>query len=176
MIETFIKSGLGWILRRIHIHVHDRAVLHSHYIIEDLDAETGKVVRRQELHRNLFLNEGITLAWQLICGAGGTPFDYAHAYIGVGDSATAAVATQTGLQATTNKYYSPLDSSYPIVSGQTATFRSTFGTDVANFTWNELTIANGGSDAATNLNRLVQSMGTKTSAVARIVTATLTIA
>jgi hypothetical protein len=42
-------------------------------------------------------------------------------------------------------------------------FRSTFGTAEANFTWAEWTVANGNSDTAVNLNRKVESLGTKTS-------------
>jgi hypothetical protein len=113
---------------------------------------------------NLLLNEGINELWTLAAGTGATKFDNSNAYIGVGDSATAAVATQTGLQASTNKAYVAMDTSYPTYgSSQKVTHRSTFGASVANFVWNEITVANGNSDSAKNLNRKVQSMGTKVS-------------
>lgn len=113
---------------------------------------------------NLLLNEGINAAWNLICGAGGTAFNNANSYIGVGDSNTAASASQTGLQASSNKLYKAMDTSYPTSgSSQQAVWRSTFGSSDANWAWNEITVANGNSDSATNLNRLVQSMGTKAS-------------
>jgi hypothetical protein len=56
------------------------------------------------------------------------------------------------------------------------TFVSTFGTSEANFDWKEATIVNASTDAGKNLNRKVQAMGTKTSAVSRCITTTLTIA
>jgi hypothetical protein len=111
---------------------------------------------------NLLLNEGINELWTLIAGTGATKFDNTNAYIGVGDSATAADATQTGLQAATNKLYKAMDTSYPTYgASQKVTHRSSFGSGDANFVWNEITVANGKSDASKNMNRKVQSMGTK---------------
>ena len=136
----------------------------------------NSLVRTQRFIGNCLLNEGINLAWNLICGAGGTPFNNAHTYMGVGDSSTAAVATQTGLQGV-NEYYNAVDAGYPTSgSSQQAVFRSTFGTLVANFTWNEVTVANGSTDAATNLNRLVATIGAKTGSLVRIPTLTITLA
>ena len=113
---------------------------------------------------NALLNEGIGELWDLACGLG-TPaaFSNANAYLGVGDSSTAEGAAQTGLQASTNKAYAAMESGYPSRSGQTVTWRSVFGTSVANFAWNEFTVANGSSDSAVNLNRKVSSQGTKAS-------------
>lgn len=116
-----------------------------------------------EIEGNLLLNEGLALAWDLIIGAGGTAFSNANAYIGVGDSTTAASASQTGLQASTNKLYKGMQSGYPSRSNQTVTWRAQFGSSEANFAWNEFTVANGNSDAAVNLNRVVSAQGTKTS-------------
>jgi len=113
---------------------------------------------------NLLLNEGIGEMWDLICGLGTpTAFSNANARIGVGDSSTAAAATQTGLQASTNKLYKGMETSYPSRTGQTVTFRAVFGSAEANFAWNEFSIANGASDSAINLNRLVSAQGTKAS-------------
>jgi len=112
---------------------------------------------------NLLLNEGITALQNLLTGGAETPFDNANAFIGVGDSSAAAVATQTGLQAATNKLYKALDASYPTITGQVTRWRATFGSAEANFAWNELTVANGNSDAAVNLNRKVSAQGTKVS-------------
>jgi hypothetical protein len=113
---------------------------------------------------NLALNEGLGELIDIICGLG-TPtlFDNTNAYIGVGDSSTSEAATQTGLQASTNKYYKAMDVSYPQRSNQTAEWRATFGSSDANFAWNEFTVANGNSDSAKNLNRKVASKGTKES-------------
>lgn len=124
---------------------------------------------------NILLNEGINLLWTLACGGSGTPWNNANAYIGVGDGTTAESATQTGLQGT-NKAYKAMDAGYPTYgTNQQARWQSTFGGTEANFTWNEITVANGDSDTATNLNRKVQSMGTKASGTTWIAQLTITL-
>lgn len=111
---------------------------------------------------NLALNEGLGELIDLAFGLGTpTAFDTTNGYLGVGDSATAAAATQTGLQATTNKAYVVFDDTYPTRTNQTVEARATFGSAVANFAWQEYTLANGSSDTAKNLNRKVESKGTK---------------
>ena len=113
---------------------------------------------------NLLLNEGITTLQQFITGTGTpTAFSNANGYLGVGDSSTAASATQTGLQASTNKLYKAMDTSYPAISNQTTTWQSTFQNADANWAWNEFTVANGSSDSSVNLNRKVSAQGSKTS-------------
>ena len=112
---------------------------------------------------NLLLNEGITALQNLLIGAAETAFNNANSYLGVGDSSTAASAGQTGLQASTNKLYKAMETSYPTISSQTTTWRSVFGSSEANFAWNEFTVASGNSDAADNLNRKVSAEGTKAS-------------
>lgn len=112
---------------------------------------------------NLLLNEGITALQNLLTGAAETNFGNATAYIGVGDSATAESASQTGLQAATNKAYVAVESGYPAIASQTTTWRAVFDGSTANFAWNEFTVANGNSDAADNLNRKVSAQGTKAS-------------
>lgn len=116
-----------------------------------------------EIDGNLLLNEGITALQNLLTGAVETDFGNANAYLGVGDSSTAAAATQTGLQAATNKLYKAMDATYPSISGQVTTWRATFGSADANWAWNEFTVANGASGASTNLNRKVSAQGTKAS-------------
>jgi hypothetical protein len=129
-----------------------------------------------EFKHNLLLNEGINELWTILCSSGGTKFDNTNAYIGVGDSATAESASQTGLQAATNKLYKAMDTGYPTYgSNQSATWKSTFGSSDANFAWNEITVANGNSDAAKNLNRKVQSMGTKASGTSWVATLEITL-
>ena len=156
--------------------IRESVKISTRYIIEDFDAVSGKSVKRQEFEHNLLLNEGITALLNLLIGAAETAFSNANAYIGVGDSATAAVATQTGLQAATNKLYKAMDTGYPQISNQTVSFRSTFTTSEANWDWNEATVASGNSDSADNLNRKVQAMGVKTSSTARAITVQVTIA
>lgn len=117
-----------------------------------------------EFSPNLLLNEGIGELLDLACGLGTpTAFNAANAYLGVGDSTTAASASQTGLQASTNKAFAAMASGYPQRSGQTVTFQAVFGSSVGNFSWQEFTLANGNSDTAKNLNRKVSDQGTKVS-------------
>jgi hypothetical protein len=117
----------------------------------------------KEFEYNLLLNEGINELWTLVCGTGATKFDNTNAYIGVGDSATAAVATDPDLNGS-NKKYNAMDTSYPTYgSSQKATWKATFASADANFAWNEITVANGSSGSAKNLNHKIQAMGTKAS-------------
>lgn len=103
-----------------------------------------------------------------------TAFNNANAYIGVGDSTTAFSASQTDLQASTNKLRKAMDSGYPTRSNNTMTFRSTFGTSEANFAWNEWGVFNA-SSGGTMLNRKVESLGTKTSAQSWQITVDVTL-
>lgn len=129
-----------------------------------------------EINENCLLNEGIDELWTHLCSAGGTKFDNGNAYIGVGDSSTTEDPTHTGLQAATNKLYKAMDGGYPTYgTAQKAIWRSTFGSADANFAWNEITVANGGSDASKNLNRKVQTMGTKASGTTWVAELTITL-
>lgn len=118
----------------------------------------------ENIKNNLALNEGLQELIDIICGLGSpTKWDNAHAYLGVGDSTTTEAATQTGLQAATNKTYKAMDTGYPQRSGQTAEWRATFGSNEANYAWEEFTIVNASTDTGKNLNRKTSSKGTKTS-------------
>jgi hypothetical protein len=174
MLEVFIRTGLGWILRRFNIKVQDRAILHTHYTKEDFDAKTGALIERQEFDHNCLLNEGITALLNLLIGAAETAFSNANAYTGVGDSDAEALPAQTGLQGS-NKAYHGMDATYPTVVDQTVTFRSSFGTSEANIDWKEVTIVSASTDAGDNLNRKVQAMGTKTDQMVRVLTTAITI-
>lgn len=113
--------------------------------------------------QNILLNAGINELTTLMCSTGGTKFDNANAQSGVGDSTVAAVATQTDLQATTNKAYVGMEVGFPTFgTNQKMTFRSSFGGAVANFPWQEFVIRNGAT-ALKCLNRKVQSLGVKSS-------------
>ena len=105
----------------------------------------------------------------------GTAFNNANSYIGVGDSTTAFAATQTDLQAATNKLRKAMDATYPQVAANVITFRSTFATTDANYAWQEWGVFNA-SSAGTMLNRKVESLGTKTSAQTWQITVTITLA
>jgi hypothetical protein len=145
------ESGIGkskWIIRRY---------------LDEQAYRKNRPYKVSVINGNLLLNEGIALMLDLLIGAGGTVYSNANAYIGVGDSETAAAAAQTGLQAVTNKAYKAMETSYPSRANQTVTFKSVFGTSDGNFAWKELTIVNASSDTGTNLNRKVSDQGTKVS-------------
>jgi hypothetical protein len=110
---------------------------------------------------NMLLNSGIDEMWDLIIGDSANHFNNAGAQIGVGDSSTAAAATQTDLQASTNKTYKGMETGYPTSTSQQATFKASFGTSEANYAWNEWVVKQ--STSGKCLNRKVESLGTKTS-------------
>lgn len=133
-----------------------------------------------EEHGNLLMYGGASALWQRLIGTGVTAFSNAVTHLGVGDSTTAAVATQTDLQASSNKFRKVMEATYPVHTDGTALanasiiFRSSFSTAQANFAWNEWAIFNDPT-AGRMLNRKVSSLGTKTSADTWVLTVTLTV-
>ncbi|MBS7658114.1 MAG: hypothetical protein QXL69_01075 [Candidatus Bathyarchaeia archaeon] len=126
------------------------------------EAKEENLIEKKEVEGNLLLNEGINAIWTLVAGGTETAYSNSNARIGVGDSNASADPTQTGLLGV-NQYYKGMDEGYPTYgSGQKIVFRSTFGTNEANFAWNEVTVDNGAASGK-NLNRKVISLGTKTS-------------
>jgi hypothetical protein len=141
-----------------------------------------------EREGNLLMHGGAAAIWQALIGNGtvtaGQPLTYfnnANACLGVGDSTSAAAATQTDLQAATNKLRKAQDATFPqhtdgtSPANATITFRATFGTGDANFAWNEWGIFNAATGGRM-LNRKVESLGTKTSAASWVLTVTLSLA
>jgi hypothetical protein len=96
-------------------------------------------------------------------------------FLGVGDSTTVFAATQTDLQASSNKLRKAMDATYPTRSSGTLTFRSTFNTGEANFAWQEWGVFDAAS-SGTMYSRKVESLGTKTSAQTWQLTSTATLA
>ena len=147
---------------------------------EQIDAGLAPIARDDDGEEmvyegeNILVNVGIQLLEDLLIGAGGTVFNNANAYIGIGDSNTAPAAGQTDLQAASNKVRVAMDATFPSRSAQTTTWRSTFSTSQGNFSIQEAGIFNN-SSGGTMLNRLLAPLGTKTSATTLQVTATLTI-
>ena len=157
--------------------VHEHAHWQPRWKIEKYhgEAKPENLYAVEEFEGNLLLNEGITELLNLLIGGTATPYNNANARIGVGDSTTAAAATQTGLQAATNKAWKGMDAGYPQVSGQTVTFRATFGPTEANFSWQEFTIVNAADDTGKNLCRKVENHGTKASGDTWVVSVQITI-
>lgn len=132
--------------------------------MDDDAVARGEHYEKVVIEGNLLLNEGITEFLALLAGTGGTAFSNSNARLGVGDSTTAAGATQTALQAATNKLYKTMEAGYPQVSNQSVVFRAVFGSAEANFAWEEFSVMNGADEGtAKNLNRKVSSQGTKAS-------------
>lgn len=159
----------------MHMHVHDptprldHGRWRAHVLLEKYDADEdlvrlGLVSPYEVIERegNLLVNAGIALMLDKLIGAAGTVFDATNAYLGVGDSATAAGATQTDLQAATNKLRRGMEATFPSRSAQTMSWKASFATGDANWVWNEWGIFNA-SAGGTMLNRKVESLGTKAS-------------
>jgi len=138
--------------------------------------KSGGIKKVDELvFNNAYVNAGGAAFLNLLIGAGGTAFNNGNAYIGVGDSSTAVAAGQTDLQAATNKLRKVMDATYPSLSGQVMTWRSTFGTSDANWQWNEVALFNASSSGTMLARGIVASPFTKTSALSIIQSYTITI-
>ena len=109
-----------------------------------------------------------------VTGGAFTAFNNSNARIGLGDSSTAFAASQTDLQAASNKLRKAMDATYPQVSSNVITFKSTFGSSDANYAINEWAIFNAAS-SGTMMSRKVESLGTKASGSTWVVTATITL-
>lgn len=129
---------------------------------------------------NQLVNVGIDRLLDQLIGATTSPYNNTNCRIGVGDSSTAFAASQTDLQAATNKLWNTMDATFPSRSAETVTFKATFATGDANFVWNEWAIDRGTAQSTTvtspMLNRKVQSMGTKASGSTWALTVTITVA
>ena len=104
----------------------------------------------------------ITHIAKTIIGETVTTFAEANAYLGVGDSTTAFAASQTDLQAASNKLRKAMDTGYPQRTNDALKFKVTFGDSDANFAWQEWGVFNA-SSGGTMANRKVESKGTKAS-------------
>jgi hypothetical protein len=135
---------------------------------------------------NLLMYGGASCLWETLIGNGTastgqalTYFSSSNATLGVGDSNTAEAATQTDLQASTNKTRKSATATHTdgTTSGAASiTFAATFSTSDANYTWAEWIIGNsltGGTGRI--LNRKVAALGVKTSAASWSLSVTLSI-
>lgn len=157
MIAEKLNYKTLWTIRRFA----DDAAFARGEASEVVGADGAMLPAVSEIEGNLLLNEGIQLLLDLLIGAGGTAYNNANSYLGVGDTNTAESASQTGLSASTNKTYKAMQATYPSRSSQTVTWRAVFASGDANYAWAEFTIVNASSDTGTNLNRKVAANGTK---------------
>jgi len=105
--------------------------------------------------------------------AAATPFSNANSAIAIGTGTTAFAASQTTLVTESSRVQ--CDATYPNVTGNVITARSTFGTGVANVAWQEWGLFNNTTSGGTMLNRKVESLGTKTEAQTWQFTCTITL-
>lgn len=119
-------------------------------------------------------NAGRDFITQVIANDGSPVFfNSANSHIGVGDSTTAFVASQTDLQASSNKTRKGMEAGFPTRTNNQLVFKSSFGTTEANFAWQEWGVFNA-SSGGVMLNRKVENLGTK-SGGNWLLTVTLTI-
>ena len=126
--------------------------------------------KAEKFEGNIALREGISELLGLAATIG-TPTAWSNgaAYLGVGDTNTAEAATQTGLQAPTNKFYADMDTTYPQIvtvgggSNNALEWRTTYASAEANFAWEEYSVSNTNADTGKNLNRKISAKGTKVS-------------
>ena len=145
--------------------------------MDEVMREFDTLLEIKRFRGNVLLNAGINILWTLVGGTGATKYDNGNAYIGVGDSTSGAVATQTALQASSNKTYAAMNGGYPTYgASQLATWQSTFASGVANYPWNEIGIFNAAAGGGTMLDRAQQAMGTKASGTSWISTVQITLA
>ena len=126
-----------------------------------LATEPDDVIQGED---NCMLNSGINEIWDLVTGVvvqSDHIFDNTDTTIGVGNSATGANATQTDLVGA-NKCYKAMAATYPkAAADQKIVCKSSFGSDDANWAWEEWVIKQSVSGKC--LNRKAESLGTKVS-------------
>jgi hypothetical protein len=144
----------------------------------DVLAKDGLFPLHERSGRNTLVNGGTAIMLDALIGVNPTFYTNALAALGVGDSAAAFALGQVNIQGavvTTDRIRKNMDATFPSRAANVVTFRATFLTTEANFTWNEWAIFNAVADAAgTMLNRAVVNLGTKTNAASWQLLATLT--
>lgn len=195
-IEEVVRAGLikPRLTARERLLSHeDRIQLRTQRVERDALLALGLDPRVQaEAEHNLETYTGLNNMLRLLIGttvgAGGTNYANGTARLCVGDgngSTPTAAVTDTALAAPTNRYNQACDSTYPSVpnagnnsASAILTAVSTFATGNANFHWQEWGMDSGGSSgsgAASGLfNHRGVDLGTKTSAAAWALTATVT--
>ena len=159
MIEEKATMKKKWTIRRYNTH---QDFLDGKLPGTIIDG-AGKMLPGESVFEgNVLLQEGIGELLELLVGNGATAYSNANAYLGVGESATVAAATQTGLIGSTTTHKG-METSYPSINATTVTFRSVFGSADANNVWQEFTVVNASSDTGQNLNRKVSDQGIKAS-------------
>jgi hypothetical protein len=138
----------------------------------------------EDLTSNLLTTAGLTRITNLLTGGGSPALTATTARLGVGNSSTVELVTNTDLGAASgagNRQFYVMDLGYPAVSAGVLVVRATFAASDANFAWAEWgidigtpTVANGTTVNACLMNHKVAAMGTKASGGAWSLTANIT--
>lgn len=165
--------------------IEDFKSIHPMYIpliVAEAKKKVDKAFRKEfkpydtyEKKGNVWVNNGRNEIMKLATGTGSPQaYNNATADLGVGNSATAASASQTALQGGSS-LYKAMDSGYPTTpSSQQFDVQATFGDSDALFNWQEQAFRNG-STANKLWNRAVNALGDKTSVTETwILTGTMT--
>lgn len=129
--------------------------------VHEADAKASRDVAPWEVVEgdyNAMVDAGINAALLLLVGGGGTAFNNANAYLGVGSSTTAWATGQTAL--TTQLARVAMKATYPVTGSKKQTFASDFTGATGDGAWQEWGIFNAAA-AGTMLSRKVESLGTK---------------
>lgn len=146
------------------IGIHSFKAYKGDIVLDENGNITNELVYESPKVKNLIVNNGKNLALDRLFGLSAA---VAITSVGVGTDSTAASVTQTQLNPTvTGSVLLQTADAGTARASQTVTIASTFGTGVANFTWNEAGLFNGNTNGtSTMFNRTVIGPFTKTSSV-----------
>lgn len=134
------------------------AVCRQHFIHEKGAYQPYEIAT---IEGNILLEVGITEIWNLTLGEPAVAYTEALSQIGVGSDSTAEAPTQDGLLDPAAIFVG-MEAGFPILAGQTITFRGVFDGSLANYDWREFSVANGPpATTGVNMNRKVDIQGTK---------------
>lgn len=177
MADDYVPPSASLIPRQENLHWRVKWQVEKY--ATEADYKAGKSTEVVIGEGNMTVYGGYSAVWNRLVNSSPTVtvFDNTNAFLGVGDSSTAAALTQTDLQASSNKLRKAMDATYPIHTDSTSSggaslvFRATFGSSDANFAWAEWGIFNA-SSAGRMLNRKVTALGTKGSGATWVFTVT----
>lgn len=133
----------------------------------------NKVVHESPVYKNMIVTTGKNLTLDRLFGLASA---VAITSVGVGTDSTAAAVGQTQLNPTVSgTVLIQTADAGTSRTGQVVTITSTFGTGVANFSWNEAGLFNGNTNGTSVMfNRVVIGPFSKTSAVSIVYQTTVT--
>lgn len=142
-----------------------------HFLATDI--KTGEVLW-DEVYKNIIVDTGKAAYLDRLAGLSSVA---AFTVLGVGTDSTAAASGQTKLNpsVTGSAFLQANDATFPSRTGLVLTIKATFGSGVANFTWNEAGFFNGTvNGTSTMFNRVVIGPFAKASGTSIAYTSTIT--